>query len=97
MWEPRRFKTLWAFTACYRDSFTFFYIVLLIFSSKQVFSFLLRWSFCTVTFTFTVTTQCENVFNLVNIYEHENEHGKKQEQQKYYNQKTDIPLSINIC
>jgi hypothetical protein len=24
MWEPRRLTTLWAFTACYRDSFTFF-------------------------------------------------------------------------
>jgi hypothetical protein len=24
MWEPRRFTTLWAFTACYRDIFTFF-------------------------------------------------------------------------
>jgi hypothetical protein len=24
MWEPRRLITLWAFTACYRDSFTFF-------------------------------------------------------------------------
>jgi hypothetical protein len=23
MWEPRRHTTLWAFTACYRDSFTF--------------------------------------------------------------------------
>jgi hypothetical protein len=23
MWEPRRITTLWAFTACYRDSFTF--------------------------------------------------------------------------
>jgi hypothetical protein len=23
MWEPRRLTTLWAFTACYRDSFTF--------------------------------------------------------------------------
>jgi hypothetical protein len=22
MWEPRRLTTLWAFTACYRDSFT---------------------------------------------------------------------------
>jgi hypothetical protein len=21
MWEPRRLTTLWAFTACYRDSF----------------------------------------------------------------------------
>jgi hypothetical protein len=29
MWEPRRLTTLWAFTACYRDSFTF--IVILIF------------------------------------------------------------------
>jgi hypothetical protein len=25
MWEPRRLTTLWAFTACYRDSFTFHY------------------------------------------------------------------------
>jgi hypothetical protein len=24
MWEPRRLTTLWAFTACYRDSFTFY-------------------------------------------------------------------------
>jgi hypothetical protein len=23
MWEPRRLRTLWAFMACYRDSFTF--------------------------------------------------------------------------
>jgi hypothetical protein len=23
-WEPRRLTTLWAFTACFRDSFTFF-------------------------------------------------------------------------
>jgi hypothetical protein len=25
MWEPRRLTTLWAFTACYRDSFTIFF------------------------------------------------------------------------
>jgi hypothetical protein len=25
MWEPRRLTTLWAFTVCYRDSFTFFF------------------------------------------------------------------------
>jgi hypothetical protein len=24
MWDPQRLTTLWAFTACYRDSFTFF-------------------------------------------------------------------------
>jgi hypothetical protein len=29
MWEPRRLTTLWAFTACYRDSFTFFFPLLL--------------------------------------------------------------------
>jgi hypothetical protein len=23
MWEPRRLTTLWAYTACYRDNFTF--------------------------------------------------------------------------
>jgi hypothetical protein len=27
MWEPRRLTTLWAFTACYRDSFTFFFLL----------------------------------------------------------------------
>jgi hypothetical protein len=27
MWEPRRLATLWAFTACYRDSLTFFTII----------------------------------------------------------------------
>jgi hypothetical protein len=26
MWEPRRLTTLWASTACYRDSFTFYLI-----------------------------------------------------------------------
>jgi hypothetical protein len=26
MWEPRRLTTLWAFTACYRDNFTFYSI-----------------------------------------------------------------------
>jgi hypothetical protein len=26
MWEPRRLTTLWAFTACYRDTFTFSYL-----------------------------------------------------------------------
>jgi hypothetical protein len=25
MWEPQHLTTLWAFTACYRDSFTFLY------------------------------------------------------------------------
>jgi hypothetical protein len=25
MWEPRRLTTLWASTACYTDSFTFFF------------------------------------------------------------------------
>jgi hypothetical protein len=28
MWEPRRLTTLWASTACYTDSFTFFYLTL---------------------------------------------------------------------
>jgi hypothetical protein len=26
IWEPRRLTTLWASTACYRDSFAFFYV-----------------------------------------------------------------------
>jgi hypothetical protein len=29
MWDPRRLTTLWAFMACYRDSFIFFYLFLL--------------------------------------------------------------------
>jgi hypothetical protein len=28
MWEPRRLRTLWASTACYRDSFNFFNLLL---------------------------------------------------------------------
>jgi hypothetical protein len=28
MWEPRRLTTLWTFTACYKDSFTFIFIYL---------------------------------------------------------------------
>jgi hypothetical protein len=28
MWEPRRLTNLWAFSACYRDTFTFIYRVL---------------------------------------------------------------------
>jgi hypothetical protein len=27
MWEPRRLTILWAFTACYRDTFTFYYFL----------------------------------------------------------------------
>jgi hypothetical protein len=27
LWEPRRFTTLWACTACYRDSFTFYVLM----------------------------------------------------------------------
>jgi hypothetical protein len=34
MWEPRRLTTLWAFMACYRDSFTFLYIERQIFSNS---------------------------------------------------------------
>jgi hypothetical protein len=29
MWESRRLTTLWAFTACYRDSFTYFFTFLM--------------------------------------------------------------------
>jgi hypothetical protein len=31
MWEPRRLTTLWVSTACYRDSFTLFNTVLLVY------------------------------------------------------------------
>jgi hypothetical protein len=29
MWDPQRPTTLWAFTACYRDNFTFFYFLVI--------------------------------------------------------------------
>jgi hypothetical protein len=29
MWEPRRLTTLWASTACYRDSFTFSFFIII--------------------------------------------------------------------
>jgi hypothetical protein len=37
MWEPRRLTTLWAFTACYRDSFTFLLVELLRLLKVQMF------------------------------------------------------------
>jgi hypothetical protein len=30
MWEPRRLTTLWASTACYRDSFTFTFVAVVV-------------------------------------------------------------------
>jgi hypothetical protein len=35
MWEPRCLTTLWAFTACYRGSFTFYYLCLGLLSDFQ--------------------------------------------------------------
>jgi hypothetical protein len=44
MWEPRRLTTLWAFMACYRDSFTFFLFnktdKIQLFANKSVHSYL---------------------------------------------------------
>jgi hypothetical protein len=38
MWEPRRLTTLWAFTACYRDTaLPFFYLELAWKESEQLF------------------------------------------------------------
>jgi hypothetical protein len=28
MWDPQRLTTLWASTACYKDSFTFYFTIL---------------------------------------------------------------------
>jgi hypothetical protein len=30
MWQPRRLTTLWAFMACYRDSFTFYFKTMMV-------------------------------------------------------------------
>jgi hypothetical protein len=35
MWEPRRLTTLRAFTVCYRDSFTFFYLYALDYAREE--------------------------------------------------------------
>jgi hypothetical protein len=40
MWDPQRLTTLWAFTACYKDSFTFFFYLLL------------RWRYCLLLTTY---------------------------------------------
>jgi hypothetical protein len=37
MWEPRRLTTLWAFTACYGDSFIFFFLPHLFIPSSPTF------------------------------------------------------------
>jgi hypothetical protein len=44
MWEPRPLTPLWAFTACYRDSFTllFFFTLLLVFVITPFPQFLIR-------------------------------------------------------
>jgi hypothetical protein len=34
MWEPQPLTPLWAFTACYRDSFTFFFFYFLLFGGE---------------------------------------------------------------
>jgi hypothetical protein len=36
MWEPKRLTTLWAFMACYRDSFTFSYMRLAFWAAASV-------------------------------------------------------------
>jgi hypothetical protein len=36
MWEPRRLATLWASTACYRDSFTIFIALSTTFDAHSV-------------------------------------------------------------
>jgi hypothetical protein len=37
MWEPQPFTPLWAFTACYRDSFTFLLTFTLYFAETNPF------------------------------------------------------------
>jgi hypothetical protein len=39
MWKPRPLTPLWAFTACYRDSFTFFFLLY----SSTIHDFATRW------------------------------------------------------
>jgi hypothetical protein len=41
MWEPQHLKTLWASTACYKDTFTLLYFTLLYFTLLYLYNFLL--------------------------------------------------------
>jgi hypothetical protein len=45
MWDPQRLTTLWAFTACYRDSFTFFFLFLLPFQIRNIYHLPLQLDF----------------------------------------------------
>jgi hypothetical protein len=36
MWDPQRLTTLWASTACYRDSFTFFTLKIYDLAAKEM-------------------------------------------------------------
>jgi hypothetical protein len=69
MWEPRRLTTLWAFMACYRDSFTFTYLIL----SSHLCACLPNGSFPWVlpptpwnVYAFLVSRMCVNV-NVMNL------------------------------
>jgi hypothetical protein len=42
MWDPQRLTTLWAFTACYRDSFTFIFTYVLIITGAIFIGFSLQ-------------------------------------------------------
>jgi hypothetical protein len=52
MWEPRHLTPIWAFTACYRDSFT---LTLILIFLRDFLLFILA-----VTFTFSKVTGQDN-------------------------------------
>jgi hypothetical protein len=55
MWDPQRLTTLWAFTACYRDSITFFFYTLILYTYYYYYyyysTYLQSEPFLSITFT----------------------------------------------
>jgi hypothetical protein len=58
MWEPRRLTTLWAFTACYRDSLTFQILLL----DLLFYYYLLRDAYCCVLVLYMSLFSCQTQY-----------------------------------
>jgi hypothetical protein len=68
MWEPRRLTTLWAFTVCYRDSFTFT-LPFIYFQSNLLFG---QWT--PKTELHQLIRSMDSILHIINIY-HRNNKG----------------------
>jgi hypothetical protein len=70
MWEPRRLLTLWASTACYRDTFTVLISSVLVFFRLYMLCFPSSWRFaikCFARLCFFPCSQSEDHFNALDV------------------------------